>query len=391
MAFNLGNKIMKSAKQLQNKIHQMKIDYKVFAETKTREQINISNKTIPDSMKYNPYFWKDELKRKFMEGVEKLSKRKFQTIRMINKEDTNNPLTKKINEKANTLAKYVKNSAFSIIESIKDLIVKISNNYLDIRNFNSTKLARTIKNLPLSVVNLINIKALIAAYHKAGIYLTRINRETMKHMTKYRDEKVYSEFRKNYDSFFKKIENKAKRHSGKSKFFDPSNFNKFANKLNFSKFRFLFDKNYEKFNKFVKFPIYKQKFYNLNIKMREIWQNRQDYWRYYNSKASNYKEMITREKFSSYYKKAKSTPLSDIKHYFTLGIKRKFRKIILYFFSILLVYYCLKYFVYRITEGREDKNLKDALKVINDIKKQNEELMKYNQQLIQTILDERKL
>ena len=387
MAFNLGNKIVKSAKHLQNKIHKMKIEYKVFTESKNREYELNSTKDIPEKMKYNPYFWKDQFKRKFLEGIEKLSNKKINNIKMLNKDETFNPLTRRINEQAQSLASYVKNSAVSIIESLKDLIVKISNNYLDVKNFNSKKLVKTIKNIPVCIFNLVNVKALIATYHKIGIYLSRLNRESARYMTKYRDPQIYNEYKRNYDSFFKKIEEKTK---NKKNFFKTENFQNFAKKVNFSKYRLIFDKNYEKVNKFVKFPTYKQKFYNLNFKLQNIWQNRRDYWNYYNSKASNFKGMIKRERISYYYDKARNTPISELKNYFSEAINKRLRKIIFYFLSILCMYYGLKYFMYRITDGKQDKNLKEALNVINDIKKQNEELIRYNEKLVQTILDNRK-
>ena len=182
MAFNFGNKIVKTAKHFKNKIHQMKIDYKIFTEIKNKEYINPSNRITPENMKYNPYFWKDELKRKFMDVIEKLSKKNFQKMKMLDKDETSHPIAKRINEHAHNLANYAKKSALSIIESIKELIVKISNNYLDIKNFNSTQIAKAIKNIPLNIVNLVNVRVLIATYHKMGNYLSRLNRETVRYM-----------------------------------------------------------------------------------------------------------------------------------------------------------------------------------------------------------------
>jgi hypothetical protein len=69
-------------------------------------------------------------------------------------------------------------------------------------------------------------------------------------------------------------------------------------------------------------------------------------------------------------------------------LKKKLKKFLFFFLAIYIVIYLIKFSFYYLTNGRQDKNLKDILLEINHLKSQNEELLKYNREFMTKFKDE---
>ena len=68
--------------------------------------------------------------------------------------------------------------------------------------------------------------------------------------------------------------------------------------------------------------------------------------------------------------------------------RKKIKRILLYFALFVILYSFLKYikykFIYR--NRAEDNNFGEMLKLVNDLRKQNEDLMKQNKELVDRLL-----
>ena len=74
----------------------------------------------------------------------------------------------------------------------------------------------------------------------------------------------------------------------------------------------------------------------------------------------------------------KTNPINSIR----IGIRKKFRKFILYITAFIIIYYGIKYLFFRLRNRSQDKKLEEALTLVKALKTQNEELIKNNQELI---------
>jgi hypothetical protein len=141
----------------------------------------------------------------------------------------------------------------------------------------------------------------------------------------------------------------------------------------FSKFNLMSDNKLKKVDSYVKSPQYLQRYKLFLIKTQNIFEKF-----YKNSSKEN-----TTEKFSSFMKL--QNPLSVAKDL----TKKKFRKFLFYFVLIMLCYSLLKYIRYKFSFRAENRDLSEVLKLVNDLRKQNEELSKQNKELVDKILKER--
>jgi hypothetical protein len=387
MSSFLANKIVKTINNAKSKYTVAKSQYKMYEEElKTKKYMNKENKT-PDYIKSNPFYLGNLIKSKFYEAFRFLFESFKNKPKLITQEGTKN-IPIHIKKTVNQLTNYTKKTALSIIDTSNKLILKLTNGYLDLRKISNSSLSPMAKNFYMTISQNLNSRNLIIIFTKMGNSIKWYKKETIKNLNKYRDNDIYNDYLKKNNKFFNWFNTKldAKKNQNKSQY-ETSNFftrkiKNYFDHLGSYGGRANFDSKINKINNYIKSPWYKQKFHLYTIKAKNIWKNRSQAGGVMN--YSYYKEKLSTQNLT---KVIKNFNYSNARNFVGGGIKRQFRKIIFYFISIVTVYYSIKYFLHRLFNHRSDKNLEEALNAVKELKVQNQELMKYNRDLIEKIME----
>jgi hypothetical protein len=126
-----------------------------------------------------------------------------------------------------------------------------------------------------------------------------------------------------------------------------------------------------KVDSYIKSPTYMQRYKLLQLKAKNIFDK-------FNTNVEGEKSSKILNKF----------PLANP---FSLArdiTKKKLKRIIMYFGIFVIVYTFLKYLKYKFTYRNrlEDHNLGEMLKLVSDLRKQNEDLIKHNKELVDKLL-----
>lgn len=395
MSHFIGNIIAKTAHNVKTKYKYAKIQYKNFEFEKKMNLNNFnanSTSKTPDYIKKNPFYWMDLILARLGKAWQYILNYKNQPKKLTFEDEKykvfNLPV---ISKKINHMTAYSKQSVLALIDNISSLVLKATNGFLDIRKISNGGLANItpmLKNLSVkfssSIGKNLNYHNLMIIYKKMGNNLNSYNQKAMGYMKKYQDPKAYQEFKSQYNKYLKTMSEQAKERAE-----NGTRFERFMYKItpkSFFNLKALTENSNKlhKINKYIKSPWYKQKFYVYESKFRKFWQSNEkaSYFKY-----SYYKETINTKSLSRFVQNMNYT---NAKSFFTGGMKRQFRKIAFYIVSAFVFFYTLKYLIYSLFNRRGDKNLQEALKAVNDLKQQNQELLKYNRELIDKIVDSKK-
>jgi hypothetical protein len=380
MSHFIGNIIAKTTHNVKSKYKYAKTQYKNFEFEKKMNQNNINFKT-PEYIKTNPFYWMDLLIARLGKAWQFIFNFKNQPKRLTSDEGRvfNLPaITKKINH----MTAYSKQSAVAVIDNISSLVLKATNGYLDIKKITNGGLTPMLKNFSVTIGRNLNYHNLLIIYKKMGNNLNNYNQKAMGYLKKYQDPKAYQEFKSQYDKYLKKMGEQAKERAE-----NGTRFERFMYKItpnSFFNFRAMSNNKLHKINKYIKSPWYKQKYYVYESKLRKFWESK-DKTSYF--KYSYYKENINAKSLSKF---VQNMNYNNAKSFFAGGMKRQFRKVAFYIVSVFVFFYTLKYLIHSIFNRRSDKNLQEALNAVNELKQQNQELLKYNRELIDKIVESRK-
>jgi hypothetical protein len=214
-----------------------------------------------------------------------------------------------------------------------------------------------------------------------GNHLTKINKNAINFVNKYRDPQAKHEFKKYY-IYIKQLEEKSKKKVFTGKF--NNRFKSFNSNISsmLSKLKILGSYNVKKMNDFIQSPNYKKKYYYYKVKIMNMLANPKDFVKYF--RFSSFKDFKNKVSYSNISKMSFSNFIQRM----SLDFKKNSKKILFYILSIYLVICLIKYMFYRVTDRRQDKNLELAFQTIMDLKSQNEDLMNYNQELMSKIRED---
>ena len=379
----------KSVNKVKSKYKYAKSQYQNFEQELKNSKLQSPKFKTPDYMKTNPFYWGNLIKTKLLESLRFFFENFKNKPKLITQEESKN-IPIHIKNSVNKLTRYSKNAALSIIDTTNKLILKITFGYLDIRKLSSHALTPVFKNFYLTTSKLFNYQSLMILYKKMGNAMNKFNQETMKNLSKYRDPKIYGQFKKNYDGYFRqmsdKIKNKNNQTNNNSNFLNGKLKNFYDRVTSLGYNRSTIDKKVNKINDYINSPWYKQKLLKYQMKFRNIWKEKNQPGGIMN--YSFYREKVSSNNLTRVWEKIS---YSNAQNFMRGGLKRQFRKFLFYIFSFFAIYYSIKYFLHRLFNRKSDKNLEEALNAVRDLKLQNEELMKYNRDLIDKIIGEKKL
>jgi hypothetical protein len=386
MSFYLGNRIIKTLNNVKSKYKVAKTQYKIYEEEMKFNKSTSKESKPPDYIKNNPFYLGNLIKSKFYEAFRFLFESFKNKPKMITHEGTKN-IPIHIKKTVNHLTNYSKKTALSIIDSSNKLVIKLTNGFLDFRKFSSSSLSPMSKKIYLTISENFNSRNLIILFTKMGNSMKKYNKEAMKNLNKYRDPDIYNEYVKKNNNLFKWFNEQLNSKKNKNQTIDDSSFftkkfKSFSEKLNSMVGRPSLDSKINRINNYIKSPWYKQKIHLYTSKAKNIWKNRNQTGGVMN--YSYYKEKVSTQNLTKVFK---NFNYSNARNFVGGGIKRQFRKIIFYFFSIITVYYSIKYILHRLFNHRSDKNLEDALNAVKELKLQNQELMKYNREILEKIIE----
>jgi hypothetical protein len=376
MSFFLGNMVGKTLSNVKSKIKYAKTQYKHFEFEKHIKKESINFKT-PDYIKKNPFYWMELLRAKLGKAWQFLFENFKNGPKRIAFDDVKN--LPSLANKVNHLATYSKQAAVMVLDSINSIVLKVTFGYLDVRKVMQGGLSPVMRNFSMTIGRNLNYQNLLIIYTKMGNSLNNYNRQAMGYLSKYRDPKAYQEFRSQYDKYLKKMSDQVKDRTQ-----NGTKFERFIYKFTPSSLynlKAMTNNKIHKINKYIKSPWYKQKMYNYENKFRKFWESKDksSYFKY-----SYYRENVNSKNLSRF---AENFSYSNARNFFAGGMKRKMRKIIFYIIGTFVFFYTLKYFIYSLFNRSSDKNLQQALNAVNELKIQNQELMKYNRDLIDKIME----
>lgn len=152
---------------------------------------------------------------------------------------------------------------------------------------------------------------------------------------------------------------------------NPPNFDSFTSKL-----KNMFgssDLNLDKMNKFIKSSPYQKLFYKGSM-----------YLKRYTPSGYNFLNKIFNSNNSKSLSKYIPNSFNPKLFKFSLisRMKKKVRRVIYGIIAIIMFYYLLKYTVHRLTRSSDEKQMRTTLEMVNELKIQNQELIKQQKELL---------
>lgn len=359
------NKFVKSLKNTKIKVTNLKSDFNMFINNE--KQMGNDPKKIrspPSFIKSNPYYWTFKIKTKMQDNLEKfvnaITPGRF---RQIENNQTGSSLERKKQSAKNTI-EVIKNTTILIVEKINFIVKKISFNKVDL--FKISNALMKSETYGIIINRTINGAIKLSATINKNTLIMK--RKIYNYMERYKDKNMNSEFMKYNRDLSTKIEKYYKNKNGFFSRLIPT----FIGSIKFM----MQSHQINKVNRFLKLPRTAQKVYYVRNYFEEFVSKFRRIEKSTAVKNFSFDEFKNRSK-KLYEKRSLFRPSSIIKIMRT-GTKKFFLKIFLYFCLAMLTFNAIKYLLSSIFSRNKDKQLKEALELVKDLKKQNENLMKYN-------------
>ncbi len=322
-------------------------------------------------------YWSFNIKNKIQQEFQKFDE-KLRSLfllknpfKLLNSESSNKDIEKfdiKSKGALSSTIKVVKNTALKIIGVVNNIVKIITFNKIDLYEIKNALMkfetfALILNKTSKSVIFIgNNIK-------KGGIIIIE---KILKKLEKYKDNEFNREFnKKNYELSNRIEENYHKRNKLISRII-PSFINSF---------KMMFEiKNVSKINKFMNMPRTVQKAYYVKNYFSNF------FGKFKRIEKSTAVNLFSYDNFLYQSKRLKEKKKILNPFYLYRNIKyittRLLIKIAFYLIGIIFIYKLFKYFLRRIFSSRSDKDLREALNLVKDLKSQNEELLKFNQKFL---------
>jgi len=364
------NKFIKGIKNTKIKVTNLKTEFNSYV--KHEKEMGNDPKKIrspPFFIKSNPYYWTFKIKNTMQENLDKFVKAitpgNFRQI-IYNQSETS--LENKKEGMKNTLD-IIKKTTIVIVDKFNNLVKKITFDKVDL--FKITKAILKPESYGMIVNNTINFAIKVSNL----IYkiLVILNKKIYTYMEKYKDKNINSDFIKYNKELSTKIE---KYYKNKNGFFSkviPSTI---------STVRFMLQSHQiSKVNRFLKLPRTMQKVYYVRNYFDEFISKFKRLEKDKTVSKFNFEEFKRHSK--KLYQKKNFLRPSSMYRLMKQGTKRLFLKIFAYICLAFFIINSIKFSLNKILNRNADNKLKEALDLVKDLKKQNEELMKYNMQFME--------
>lgn len=364
------NKFVKGLKNTKLKVTNLKTDFNTYINNE--KQIGNDPKKIrspPSFIKSNPYYWsfkiKTTMQEKFENFVSAIAPGKF---RQIENNQNGSSLERKKDTAKNTLD-VVKKTTLIIVEKINLIVKKITFNKIDLLKISKA----LIKPQTYGIIINRSIKSVIWLSAAINKNMLIVSKKVYNYMERYKDKNINSEFMMYNRNLTTKIEKYYKNKNGFFSRLIPTTI---------TSIKFLMQSNQiSKVNRFLKLPRTAQKVYYVRNYFEEFVSKFKRIEKGTAVKAFSFEEFKNKSK-NLYEKKSLIRP-STVMKIMRSGTKKFFLKIFMYFCLAMLGINAVKYFFSSIFNRNKDNQLKEALELVKDLKKQNDELMKYNLQFIE--------
>lgn len=351
-------------------VQKIKENFSFISQHEKIRNINIKEKLKPAKLYSDRVrnYWVYDFKTKLGEKVKKFFP--INPLRQIQSESSYNEIEKKENE-PKTAVKIIKNTAVKILGAINSLIKSITRNkvdFIEMKNY------------------LMKIETFKLILYKAETSITVVS-NVVKKISRTFANKIIKKFERHQDT---ELNNEFKlRNRDLSSRLEKSYYerNKFLSSFipTIASFKMILESNkYGKINNFLKKPRAFQKLFFVRNYIKEFFGN---FKRIDKSTAvqmfsyANYQRLKEKRKFF--------TPF-NLFSFVKNMTRRMFLKLALYAFAIIFIYNLIKFGLRKIFVKRSDKDLKLALELVRDLKKQNEELLKFNEKFLKKLEENEK-
>ena len=373
------NRLIKGITNTKLKINNLKSEFNSYINHQN-DSVNdsIKKKTHPSFIKTNPFYWSYTIKSSIKDKYEKFIQSIYSGKSKLISNDSSKTSLEKTKTGAQNIINIVKTTAIQIVQKINFIIVKITGGKIDL-----AKISKELFNYQnYSLIINKSVNNIVIYTTKISKNLVIFQKRFLNYLEKYKDKSISNEFNRNNKDLNTKIERfynikKAFLGSFMLKTISSIKFIMQANQIN-------------KVNKFLNLPKTLQKVYYVRNYFSEYVSrlkrlDKDSFKSGVKTSIDKYSYENIKEKTKNIYEDRKKYSPSYIKNLIKNSTKRFFLKIFVYLVILGFSYNFIKYTMNKIFNKRADNDLKEALLLMKDLKKHNEELMKFNSQILQKL------